>query len=100
MLDPIAKTIEVPCGQEKAFGVFVSEMGSWWPLDQRSMSLMQTGTPAKSLEVEPKLGGRIVEIAVVLRLYDRLRDRVQRDFLELEGLGIRHQAFPSEGGAS
>lgn len=62
MLDPIVKTIEVPCGQEKAFGVFVSEMGSWWPLEQRSMSLMQTGTPAKSLEVEPKLGGRIVEI--------------------------------------
>ncbi len=62
MLDPIIKTIEVPCSQEKAFGVFVTEMGSWWPLDKRSMSLMGGGKPAKSLRIEPKLGGKIVEI--------------------------------------
>ena len=50
MLDPIIKTIDVLCGQEKAFAVFVNEMGSWWPLDKRSMSLMQSdGKPAKSL---------------------------------------------------
>lgn len=63
MLDPIVKTIDVPCGQEKAFAVFVNEMGSWWPLDKRSMSLMQSdGKPAKSLSIEAKLGGKIVEI--------------------------------------
>ncbi len=63
MLDPIIKTIDVPCGQEKAFAVFVNEMGSWWPLDKRSMSLMQSdGKPAKSLSIEAKLGGKIVEI--------------------------------------
>ena len=63
MLDPIVKTIEVPCGQEKAFKVFVEEMGSWWPLDKRAMSLMQgDGKPAKTVQVEAKLGGRIVEI--------------------------------------
>ena len=62
MLDPIIKTIEVPCGQEKAFAVFVNEMGSWWPLDKRSMSLKDTGKPAKSLSVEAKLGGKIVEV--------------------------------------
>ena len=56
MLDPLISTIEVPCGQEKAFGVFVSEMGSWWPLDKRSMSLMHGGKPAKSLRIDPKLG--------------------------------------------
>ncbi|MEA2905887.1 MAG: hypothetical protein QOI12_3274 [Alphaproteobacteria bacterium] len=61
MLDPIVKTIEVPCSQEKAFTVFVNEMGSWWPLDKRSMS-MRTGKPAKSLRVEPRPGGKIVEI--------------------------------------
>ncbi len=61
MLDPIVKTIEVPCSQERAFRVFVSEMGSWWPLDKRSMS-MKSGKPAKSLRIEPKLGGKIVEI--------------------------------------
>ncbi len=62
MLDPIIKTIEVPCSQEKAFAVFVNEMGSWWPLDKRSMSMMSGGKPAKSLRIEPKQGGKIVEI--------------------------------------
>ncbi len=61
MLDPIISTIEVPCSQEKAFGVFANEMGSWWPLDKRSMS-MHSGNPAKSLRVEPRQGGTIVEI--------------------------------------
>lgn len=62
MLDPMIYTIEVPCGQEKAFGVFVNDMGSWWPLDKRSMSLMNGGKPAKELRIEAKQGGRIVEI--------------------------------------
>jgi Activator of Hsp90 ATPase homolog 1-like protein len=61
MLDPIISTIEVPCTQEKAFGVFVNDMGSWWPLDKRSMSMRNSGKPAKSLRLEPKLGGKIVE---------------------------------------
>ena len=61
MLDPIVNTIEVPCSQEKAFGVFVRDMGSWWPLDKRSMS-MHEGKPARSLRVEPVEGGRIVEV--------------------------------------
>ena len=62
MLDPIVKTIEVPCSQEKAFKVFVHEMGSWWPLDKRSMSLMHSGQPAKTVRVEARQGGKIVEI--------------------------------------
>ena len=62
MLDPIIITIEVPCGKEKAFGVFVNEMGSWWPLDKRSMSMMDGGKPAKTVRVEPRQGGTIVEI--------------------------------------
>ena len=63
MLDPIITSIEVPCSQEKAFAVFATEMGSWWPLDKRSMSLMGSGgKPAKSLSIDPKQGGKIVEI--------------------------------------
>jgi uncharacterized protein YndB with AHSA1/START domain len=61
VLDPIIKTIEVPCNQKKAFVVFVNEMGSWWPLDKRSMS-MKSGKPAKSLRIDPRQGGKIVEI--------------------------------------
>ncbi len=62
MLDPIIKTIEVPCSQEKAFGVFVNEMGTWWPLDKRSISMHSGGKPAKSLRIDPKEDGKIVEI--------------------------------------
>ena len=62
MRDPITKTIEVPCGQQEAFTVFVEQMGSWWPLSHFSMSA-QTGSSAKTLRVESKLGGRIVEVA-------------------------------------
>lgn len=62
MIEPIVRTIEVPCDKEKAFRVFVEEMGSWWPLDKRAMSL-KDGKSVKTLNVEPRLGGRIVEIS-------------------------------------
>ena len=62
MLDPVIKTIEVPCSQKKAFEIFV-DMSSWWPLDKRSMSLYQAGAPAKHLSVEAREGGQIIETA-------------------------------------
>lgn len=62
MMEPLIKTIEVPCAQAEAFRVFVNEMGSWWPLHKRSMSLKAVGKPAASLQVDPRLGGKIVEI--------------------------------------
>ena len=61
MLDPIIKTIEVPCSQEEAFDVFVNEMDTWWPLGKFSVSAMG-GAPAKAIRVEAKPGGTIVEI--------------------------------------
>jgi len=61
MLEPIVTTIEVPCGQQHAFDIFTREMGTWWPLDKRSMSMMHGRKPSKSLLVEPKPGGKIVE---------------------------------------
>ena len=61
-MDPLIKSIEVPCAQAEAFRIFVNEMGSWWPLAKRSMSLKAVGKPAKSLQVDPRVGGRIVEI--------------------------------------
>lgn len=61
MLDPIIKTIEVPCSQEKAFRVFVSEMDTWWPLGKFTTSAMG-GQPAESIRVEAKQGGTITEI--------------------------------------
>src|SRR5256714_7567595 len=61
MLDPIIKTIEVPCSQERAFKVFLNEMDSWWPLGKFTVSAMG-GAPAKAIRVEAKQGGKIVEI--------------------------------------
>jgi len=51
MLDPIIKTIEVPCSQAKAFDVFLNEMDSWWPLGKFSVSAMG-GAPAKAIRVD------------------------------------------------
>ncbi len=62
MLDPIVKTIEVPCDQQTAFRVFISEMGAWWPLDRFTVSAME-GAPAQAIRVDAKAGGEIVEIA-------------------------------------
>lgn len=62
MLDPITKTVDVPCPQQRAFETFV-DFPKWWPLEKRSMSLMSAKAPAKSLSVETHEGGRIVELA-------------------------------------
>ena len=61
MLDPIIKTIEVPCSQERAFQIFLNEMDSWWPLGKFTVSAMG-GAPAKAIRVAAKPGGTIVEI--------------------------------------
>lgn len=62
MLDPVVKTVNVSCSQETAFNVFVDEMGRWWPLDKRAMS-MQDGESAEELSVDPSEGGKIVEVS-------------------------------------
>lgn len=86
MLDPLIKTIEVPCSQEKAFEVFVNEMDSWWPLSRFTVSAMSGGV-ARSIRIEAKVGGRIVEIGNddtehlwgTIRSYDP-HDSISMDF--------------------
>lgn len=62
MLEPVIKTIDVPCDQQKAFTVFVEAVDTWWPKDKNSVSAMQ-GAVAKRVVLEPKLHGSVVEIA-------------------------------------
>lgn len=62
MLDPLIKTIEVPCNQQIAFDIFVSEMGAWWPLEKFSISAMEE-LDAMTLNVQAGPGGKITEIA-------------------------------------
>ena len=93
MLDPLIKTIEVPCSQEEAFGVFVNEMSSWWPLGKYSVSAMG-GEVAKSLRVEPKQGGTIVEIGPddTEHLWGTIRSYNPHDFISMDF----HIPHPSE----
>jgi uncharacterized protein YndB with AHSA1/START domain len=62
MLDPIVKEIDVPCDPATAFDVFLKRMGGWWPLDRFSVSAM-LGGPSRSLRVESREGGAILEVA-------------------------------------
>lgn len=60
MLQPLTSKVEVACDQQTAFMVFVEQMGTWWPLAKRSMS-MHAGHPPRGLRTEPRAGGQIVE---------------------------------------
>ncbi len=60
MLEPLVKTIEVPCNQKKAFTVFM-DMGSWWPKDKFATSVMR-GHTVQALRVDAREGGKIVEV--------------------------------------
>ena len=62
MIEPLVSRVDVACDQKTAFTIFVEQMGTWWPLRQRSMSLKFTGQAAKSLRTDPRPGGKIVEI--------------------------------------
>ena len=60
MLEPLVSRIEVACDQQTAFTIFVEQMGAWWPLHKRSMSMHQ-GQSAKALRADPRPGGQIIE---------------------------------------
>lgn len=59
--DPIVKTVRVNLSPEAAFDLFTSRMSAWWPLGKNSVSAGE-GETAKSLDLEPKVNGELVEI--------------------------------------
>ncbi len=61
MVRPIVKKITVNCTPDRAFDVFVNQTSSWWPLDKHAVSAMD-GAKAKSVVIEPELGGAVYEI--------------------------------------
>nr|WP_321458061.1 hypothetical protein [uncultured Cohaesibacter sp.] len=63
MYKPIVKVIEVPTDAMSAYKRFTMDMGMWWPLDTRSISIHSTGVPAKRLETDPVAGGAIIEVS-------------------------------------
>lgn len=61
MIEPLVKSIEVPCNQEQAFTVFM-DMDSWWPKEKFTTSVMR-GQTVRALRVDARKGGQIVEVA-------------------------------------
>jgi Activator of Hsp90 ATPase homolog 1-like protein len=59
-LNPVEKTIEVPCDPATAFSIFAERTSTWWPLDKHSVSAM-SGKAAKAVTIEPREGGLIFE---------------------------------------
>ena len=58
-IPPVRKAVTVPCHPEEAFRRFAAEMAAWWPLSTHSVSRED----AVGVEVEPRVGGHIVETA-------------------------------------
>jgi len=61
MADPVIKTVEVPCSQERAFNIFTKDFSAWWPKDKHSVSAMAEKS-AQKVMMEPKAGGALTEI--------------------------------------
>lgn len=85
MLDPIVRSIEVPCSQADAFSVFINDMPSWWPLGRFSNSAKAKATP-RELRVEVKEGGRIIEVGHdgTEHLWGTIRTYEPNEFLSLD----------------
>ena len=58
-LDPVRHAVTVRLGAEDAWRLFTQEMDRWWPL--QALSVFETD--ARRIEVEPREGGEIREIA-------------------------------------
>jgi len=56
-IDPVVKTIEVPLTPRKAFELFTSGIGRWWPFESHSVY----GSEAVSLEFQARVGGQLIE---------------------------------------
>lgn len=59
MIEPLTKTIRVPCSQKQAFDTFLA-LQSWWPMGKFTTSAIGGGS-VKSLTLDPRVGGQIVE---------------------------------------
>ncbi len=62
MIEPVIKSIVVPCTPQKAFDVFVQDTGTWWPLESHSISSGKGNTAANVL-IEGIVGGDIYEVS-------------------------------------
>lgn len=55
----VDKSVLVCCDPARAFAAFTSEIAQWWPMQTHSVAQAQ----ARSVAIEPRVGGRIYETA-------------------------------------
>lgn len=63
--EAVRKTISVEAGKERAFQVFVEQLGSWWPKEYSLLDAEQT-----DFILEPRVGGRWYEVGADGTEYD------------------------------
>jgi hypothetical protein len=56
---PVEKCVLVRCDPTRAFAAFTAEIAQWWPMQTHSVAQAQ----ARSVAIEPRIGGRIYETA-------------------------------------
>lgn len=62
--EPIRRSVTVACSPERAFEVFTSEMGTWWPLGTHSRAASEhesEGVKVERVEVQGHVGGQVLE---------------------------------------
>jgi len=68
-LAPVVKTLELRRSAIDAFRMYVHEAAHWWPLETHALS-PENNTQVIGLTVEPRVGGRVYEIAADGREFD------------------------------
>ncbi|MGH6894829.1 MAG: SRPBCC domain-containing protein [Dongiaceae bacterium] len=58
-VQPVEKTVLVSCAPSRAFEAFTAEIAQWWPIKTHSVNQAK----AKSIRIEPSIGGRVYETA-------------------------------------
>ena len=61
-IEPVRKSVTVPCGRQAAFDTFTRKISDWWPRDAHSVSAMNGGV-AQKVVLEPRKGGRLYEVS-------------------------------------
>jgi uncharacterized protein YndB with AHSA1/START domain len=68
-LAPVVKMLELKRSAADAFRIYVHEASKWWPLDSHALS-PENGAKAIDHIVEPRVGGRVYEVAEDGRQFD------------------------------
>jgi len=56
---PVEKSVLVPCNPAHAFQAFTAEIAQWWQIKTHSVAQAK----ARSVAIEPRVGGRVYETA-------------------------------------